>query len=216
MPSIFLVDDHKVVRDGLKAILELQSDIVYTGVASNGLQALSRIEALRPDIVVMDITMPEMNGLEATRRVLKSCPQTKVIILSMHSSMEHVIRAFEAGARGFLVKESAGAEVVEAVRTIQKGFRYLSPKIQDKIIKAYIDEYSSEETICPLDRLNAREREVLQLVAEGKSSKYIADKLSLSTTTVNTYRSRLMKKLHLKSTSELIKFAIQHDLTPLD
>ncbi len=214
--NVFLVDDHKVVRDGLKAILAMQEDIKCVGEAINGRKALNRIEVLEPDVVVMDITMPEMNGIEAARRVLKSCSQTKVIILSMHSSMEHVLRALKAGALGFLVKESAGAEVAEAVRTVQKGYRYLSPKIEDKIIQTYMERYSSQEMICPLERLNPREREVLQYVVEGKSSQDIADTLSLSVTTVNTYRSRLMKKLDIKSMPELIKFAIQHNLTPLD
>lgn len=214
--SVFLVDDHKVVRDGLRAILEMQNDLEYMGEATNGREALNRLEVHCPDVVVMDITMPEMNGIEATRRVRKCCPQTEVIVLSMHSSMEHVWRALKAGARGFLVKESAGAEVAEAVRMVRKGHRYLSPKVQDQMIQSYIEQYSSEEMACPLERLNDREREVLQYVVEGKSSRDIAELLSLSTTTVDTYRSRLMQKLDLETMPELVKFAIQHDLTPLE
>ncbi len=214
--TVFLADDHKIVRDGLKAIIELQNDIEYVGGADDGLQALKKIEALRPDIVVMDITMPNLNGIEVARQVLQVCPDSQVVILSMHSTMEYVSRALQAGARGFILKETAGTEVIDAVRSVYAGHRYLSPKIEDQVIRGYLDLCSSGESLCPMDNLSSRERKVLQLIVEGRSRDRIAEMLSISANTVSTYRTRLMRKLNIDTIPELVRFAIQHGLTPLD
>ena len=214
--KVFLADDHVVVRDGLKFILEAQGDITVVGEASNGRQAVNQVEKLQPDVVVMDVAMPELNGIEATRQIRTALPNTQVVMLSVYSSSEHIYRALKAGARGYLFKESAGAEVVKAVRTVHAGRRYLCEKIADTMIDSYIQQREEAEAKSPLERLSIRERQVLQLVVEGKSSKEIASILQLSPKSIETYRSRLMQKLGVKDLPSLVKFAIQHGLTPLE
>ena len=214
--TVFLADDHAVVRDGLRLLLEAQPDLSVIGDAANGREAVRRVATLCPDVVVMDIAMPELNGIEAAREIGEVCPSTQIIILSIHSTIEHVFRALQAGARGYLLKESAGIEVVNAVRAVHAGHRYLSPKISDSLVDDYVRQRQSAEAKSPLARLSPREREVLQLVVEGKSSAEIADTLSLSVKTVETYRTRLMHKLGVSDLPGLVKFAIQHGLTPLE
>jgi len=214
--TVFLADDHAVVRDGLRVLLEALPDIKVIGDAANGRETVRRVARLCPDVVVMDIAMPELNGIEAAREITQVCPSTQVIILSMHSTTEHVFRALQAGARGYLLKESAGIEVVNAVRAVHAGRRYLSLKISDSLIDDYVHQRQAAETSSPLARLSPRERQVLQLVVEGKSSAEIASILSLSLKTVETYRSRLMQKLGISDLPSLVKFAIQHGLTPLE
>lgn len=214
--SVFLADDHAVVRDGLRALLEAQPDIRVIGDAANGREAVRRAVQLCPDVMILDIAMPELNGIDTAWEIGKVCPTTRVIILSMHATTEHIFRALQAGVRGYLLKESAGSEVVNAVRAVQTGQRYLSQKISDKLVDDYISQRRAAQTESPLGRLSLREREVLQLVAEGKSSAEIADILSLSLKTVETYRSRLMHKLGISDLPDLVRFAIQHGLTTLE
>jgi len=213
---VFLADDHTVVRDGLRLILEAQEDITVVGEAADGHQAIDRVLKAKPDVVIMDIAMPGLNGIEATLQILKSCPSVKVLILSMHSSPEYISRALKAGAFGFLLKESAGKEVVRAVKTIYLGHRYLCQKISEAVINDYIDLQEAAPARSPLTRLSPREREVLQLVTEGKTTKEIGQMLFLSPKTVETYRSRLMVKLGIKDVPGLVKFAIQHGITSLE
>lgn len=213
---VFLADDHAVVRDGLRALLEAQDDITVVGDAANGRQAVDQVRKLRPDVVVMDIAMPELNGIEATQQIRESCPSTQVVILSMHSSPEHVFRALQAGARGYLIKESAGKEVAMAVRALHAGRRYFSRQITDTVIDDYIHQRQFSSDQSPLGSLSPREREVLQLVVEGKSSVEIAEILFLSPKTVETYRSRVMEKLGIHDLPGLVKFAIQQGLTTLE
>jgi len=212
--KVFLADDHAVVRDGLRALLEAQDDITIVGDAADGRQAVNQIGKLRPDVAVMDIAMPELNGIEATHEIHELCPSTKIVILSVYGTSEHIFRALQAGARGYLMKESTGEEVVAAVRAVHAGRRYLSRKIDDILIDDYIHQQGAIEAKSPLETLSQREREVLQLVAEGKSSADIAEILYLSPKTVETYRSRLMQKLGVSNLPDLIKFAIQHGLSP--
>jgi DNA-binding NarL/FixJ family response regulator len=214
--TVFLADDHAVVRDGLRVLLEAQPDIKVIGDAANGRETVRRVVQLCPDVVVMDIAMPELNGIEAAREIAQVCPSTQVIILSMHSTTEHVFQALQAGARGYLLKESAGIEVVNAVRAVHADHRYLSQKISDGLVDDYVRQRQAAEAKSPLARLSPREREVLQLVVEGKSSAEIAGILSLSLKTIETYRSRLMHKLGISDLPGLVKFAIQHGLTPLE
>jgi DNA-binding NarL/FixJ family response regulator len=214
--TVFLADDHAVVRDGLRALLEAQPDMRVIGDAANGRETVRRVARLCPDVVVLDIAMPELNGIEAAWEIREVCPATQVIILSMHSTTEHIFRALEAGVHGYLLKESAGIEVVDAVRAVHSGQRYLSQRISDRIIDDYVRQRQAGQAKSPLARLSPREREVLQLVAEGKSSAEIADILSLSLKTVETYRSRLMGKLGISDLPGLVRFAIQHGLTPLE
>jgi len=213
MIRVLLADDHAVVRDGLRVLLEAQSDIDVVGDAANGREAVRLARNLHPDVAVMDIAMPELNGIEATAQLHDACPLTQVLILSMHSTTEHIFRALQAGARGYLLKDSAGSEVVDAVRAVHTGQRYLSHKIAAAVIDDYIAE---RHRLSPLESLSRRERQILQLVAEGKSSAEIAAMLFLSPKTVDTYRSRMMHKLGISELPSLVKFAIQHGVTKLD
>jgi DNA-binding NarL/FixJ family response regulator len=213
MIRVILADDHAVVRDGLRVLLEAQSDLEVVGGAANGRQAVRLVHELRPDVVVMDIAMPELKGIEATQQIHDASPSTQVLVLSMHSTTEHIFRALQAGARGYLLKDSAGAEVVDAVRVVNAGRRYLSQKIASTVVDDYISE---RHRASPLDSLSPRERQILQLVAEGKSSAEAAAMLFLSPKTVDTYRSRMMQKLAIDDLPSLVKFAIQHGVTQLD
>ena len=213
MIKVLLADDHAVVRDGLRVLLEAQSDISVVGDVANGREAVRFVLQQHPDVVVLDIAMPELNGIEATQQIHDASPSTQVLILSMHSTTEHIFRALQAGARGYLLKDSAGAEVVDAVRVVHAGRRYLSQKIAATVIDDYIAE---RHRASPLESLSSRERQILQLVAEGKSSTEIAAILFLSPKTVDTYRSRLMHKLDIGDLPSLVKFAIQHGVIQLE
>ena len=214
--TVFLADDHTLVRDGLRMIIEAQPEMKIVGDAANGRDAVNRIRELCPDVAVLDIAMPELNGIEAARQLYEVCPETRVIVFSMHNNSKHIFYALRAGVRGYLLKEAAGAEVVEAIRAVYEGHRYLSQSISDKILDDYLNHQEIAEARTPLARLSPRELEVLQLVAEGKSSATIANILFLSPKTVETYRVRLMQKLNLDSLPGLVKFAVQHGLTPLE
>jgi DNA-binding NarL/FixJ family response regulator len=211
--TVFLADDHRVVREGLKMLLETNQDIKVIGSADNGRDAIGRIEDLKPDIAIIDIAMPGLNGIEITAQVREKLATTRCIILSMHSTSEHIFRAFQAGAWGYVLKEAAGSEVIDAVRSVYSGNRYLCKKIADVVIDSHILKQESQMSEkSPLERLSAREREILQLVAEGKSSADIAAILLISQKTVETYRSRLMQKLGIHDIPSLVKFAIKHGI----
>ncbi len=214
--SILIADDHRVVLDGLRLLLETKGDIKVVGEAINGREAVRKARELKPDIVIMDIAMPELNGIEAAGLIGKLSPATRVIILSMHSTTEHITRAFKAGAYSYLLKESTGLELIDAVRTVYAGHRYMSQKISDMLIGVYAEHPHGNPAETPLESLSPREREILQLVVEGKSSAEIAKIIFLSPKTVETYRSRLMQKLGIKNLPDLIKFAIQKGLTSLE
>ena len=211
--TVFLADDHRVLRDGLRILLESQDDIRVVGDAENGNKAIAGILGTEPDVVVMDITMPELNGIDAAQIVHETLPETGIVILSIHSDLEHVFRALQAGAQGYLLKESAGSEVISAVRAVYLRRRYLSPSIRDTLTEAYMQ---NREIRSPLELLSLREKEVLQLTVEGHSSIAIAEKLGLSPKTVETYRSRLMGKIGVHDLPELVRFAIKHGITSVD
>jgi DNA-binding NarL/FixJ family response regulator len=213
--AVFLADDHTVFRDGLRLLLEAEGDIIVVGDAANGRETVRQVGQLRPDVVVMDVAMPELNGIEATRQIRVISPSTQVVVLSMYYTTEHVFQALQAGASGYMPKESAGVEVVNAVRAVHAGHRYLSQDISDKVIDAYVRQRETAEAGGPLAVLSPREREILQLVVEGKSSTEIAGLLSLSAKTIDTYRSRMMRKLGISDLPSLVKFAILNGLTPL-
>jgi DNA-binding NarL/FixJ family response regulator len=216
MITVFLADDHAVVRDGLRFLLEAQDEIKVVGDAADGHETVRQVATLCPHIVLIDIGMPRLNGIEATQQICRACPDTQVIILSIHASRVHISRALGAGARGYVLKESAGREVIEAVRAVQAGHRYLSKKIADRVIEDYAERSTEDEANSPLASLTSREREVLQLVVEGKSSSEIATILSLSPKTVETYRSRLMHRLEIDDLPTLVRFAIRHGIIPLE
>ncbi|UCG26021.1 MAG: response regulator transcription factor [Chloroflexota bacterium] len=224
--TVFLADDHAVVRDGLRYMLEAQPDIEVIGDAADGREAVRLIAQLEPDVAIVDITMPELNGIDATLQIREVCPATKVIILSMHANTRHIARALQAGAQGYLVKESAGIEVVKAVHAVNDGHHYLSQAVSDAVIDDYVLQgraagkssmaHGSMAHGSALESLSAREREVLQLVVEGKSSAEIAGILNLSPKTVESYRSRMMQKLEIGDLPTLVRFAIKQGLTPLE
>lgn len=212
---VMIVDDHQIVRDGLKAILHHEEGIGVIAEADNGRTALRLVDELKPEIVIMDIAMPDMNGIEATRRISSEHPEIKVLILSMHHDKRMVIEVFNAGARGYLLKECASDELLRAIRTLLQGEMYLSPKISSIVVKDLVKKQQGENP-SEIFSLSSREREVLQLLAEGKNMKEIAFTLDVSIKTVEAFRKRLMDKLKVNSIAELTKIAIREGLTSLD
>jgi two-component system, NarL family, response regulator NreC len=211
--TVMIVDDHAVVSEGLRNLIEAQNDMRVVGCVADGREAVNKAKELKPDVVLMDIAMPNLNGIEATHLIRTRLETTQVVILSMHSNQEYVVRALQAGARGYVLKKSASKEVVDAIRTAHQGGRYLS----QKLVEGAIDELLRDGSITdPLDVLSSRERQVLQLLVEGKSNAVIARILSLSPKTVETYRARVMQKLNIDDIPSLVKFAIQHGVTPLE
>ena len=209
--NILIADDHEIVRKGLAMIIfESLSDMVIVGEAKNGREALAQAEALSPDVIIMDISMPDLNGIEATRMICERLPSVRVIILSMHHTREHVFRAMQAGAWGYLLKESAGLNIIAAVNAVMKGRRYFSEGVEPP---AQTRRGYSGSTASPIDSLSPRELEVIQFVVEGKTSAEIAEILKLSPKSIETYRSRLMQKLSIGTISALVKFAILHGIT---
>jgi DNA-binding NarL/FixJ family response regulator len=212
--SVFIADDHTVVRDGLRALLEANPDIVVVGDTGDGQTAINQVQSLHPDIVIMDISMPVLNGISATQQIMDLSPQVQVIILSMLGTPEHIFRALQAGARGYLLKESAGREVMEAVLAVYAGEVYLSQPITNTLISDYLQQRGQAQGQSLVDRLSQREREILPLVVEGKTSAEIAQVLFLSPKTVESYRSRMMNKLGVENLPSLIKLAIEEGLLP--
>jgi DNA-binding NarL/FixJ family response regulator len=211
MIKILLADDHTVLTDGLRILIESHKDMQVIGIATDGRQAVNMMKANCPDVVLMDVSMPILNGIEAARQVRELCPKILILMLSMHADIEYVNRALQAGAKGYILKESAGAEVLQAIREVIAGRTFFSAKITEKMLVTLSNAQKG-----PLDSLSDREREVLQLTVEGQTSLEIAAQLSLSPKTVETYRSRIMTKLDLDSLPALVKFAIQHGVTGLE
>lgn len=206
---ILLADDHAVVRDGLRALLDAARGMQVVGSVADGREAVLEATRLKPDVVVMDINMPLLNGIEAALQIGAIESPPRVLMLSMHGSSEHIYRALQAGALGYLLKESAGSEVVGAVRAVAAGRRYLSAQIANTALDAYVAE---GRTRSPVESLSARERQLLQLLSEGRSNTEAAGVMSLSVKTVETYRSRLMRKLGLNDLPALVRFAQDHGL----
>jgi len=215
MISIILADDHVIMRDGLRHLLEEESDIEIVGEADNGRDAVEISLKNKPDIVIMDVAMHDMNGIEATRQIIKENPKIKIIALSMHSERQIVVGIFRAGASGYLLKASTSAELVEAIRTVYRGRNYLSQKISDIVLQEISDVKKDSEGIS-IDILTNRESEILQLIAEGNSTKRIAEVLFISPKTVESHRANIMEKLDIHNLPELTKYAIQAGLTSLD
>jgi DNA-binding NarL/FixJ family response regulator len=209
---ILIADDHGVVAEGLKHLVEAQSDMEVLSLAVDGREAVRQARDLQPDVVLMDLSMPELNGADATRAILERDPKCRVIVLSMYSEREYVRRALKAGAAGYVVKRSAAKEVVEAIRAVHAGQRYLSPRVADVVINDYAGDGAEDL----LSKLSQREREVLQLLAEGRTGAQIAERLSLSQKTVETYRARLVEKLGIRDVAGLVRFAIQRGIVSLD
>jgi DNA-binding NarL/FixJ family response regulator len=213
--KILLADDHKIVRDGLRAMIAGHPDLEVVAEAENGRTALHLVKQLSPDIVIMDISMPDLNGIEATRHIVADAPRVKIIALSMHSDGHYVKELFKAGASGYLLKECAFEELANAIHTVAADQIYLSPRITHVVINDYLNKVPMAKNSV-FSVLTAREREVLQLLAEGKTTKEIAFTLDLSTKTVEAHRQKIMEKSKLHSVAELTKYAIREGLTSLE
>ncbi len=204
---ILLADDHAMVRQGFRLILSAEPDMEIVGEAGNGRETVEMAERLQPDVVVMDVAMPELNGIEATRRLATGSPRTRVLALSMYKDSVYVREILRAGARGYLLKDAIDRDLLAAVRAVAAGEGYLSPAVSEAVLSDYRRHVSD-----PLDLLTSREREVLQMIAEGKTNKEIAAALKLSVYTVDAHRGRIMEKLNLHSVSELVRFALRSGL----
>ena len=204
---ILLADDHAILRQGLRLILSAHADLEVVGEAGNGNEAVELAGKLHPDIVVMDVAMPELNGIEATKRMIQAEPRLKVLVLSMHKEGVYVREILRAGARGYILKDAIDTELLNAVRSVARGDGYISPAVSGALLSDYRKNVTD-----PLDLLTNREREVLKLIAEGKTNKEIATTLNLSVYTVDSHRGKVMEKLNLHSTGELVRFAMKHGL----
>ncbi|HEY6802747.1 MAG TPA: response regulator transcription factor [Pyrinomonadaceae bacterium] len=207
---IFLADDHMVVREGLKSLINAQPDMQVIGEAENGAQALRSVIALSPDVVVMDISMPEMNGIEATERLRKECPRTKVVALTIYEDMGYLRQLLKAGAVGYVLKRAVVEELVSAIRICAAGGSYIEPKLAGQVVSTYISRGSSSTTA--QGELSDREGQVLRFVAWGCSNKEIASKLNISVKTVETYKVRLMGKLDLRSRVDMVRYALRQGM----
>jgi len=210
--SLLLVDDHPIFRQGLRALLETESEFTIVGEAGDGLEAVRLVERLRPEVVVIDLMMPVLNGLEVTRQV---CSLTRVVILSMHANEAYVVEALQNGAYAYILKDSTAADLVEAIHTVMLGRRYLSPPLSERAIEAYIQKTHSS-TLDPFDTLTTREREVFHLVAQGYSNNEVSEQLSISSRTVEIHRANLMRKLKLHNQTDLIRYAIKRGIIQLE
>jgi len=211
--DVMLLDDHAVVREGLQALLAAQPDIRVVGSFGDARSALSFAAQRAPDVAVLDIAMPGMDGIEAARRIHDLCPEAHILMLSMHASPEHVYQALRAGASGYVLKESAGGEVVAAVRALHAGRRYVSEKIPPRVLEDYFRERGADH---PLERLSRRELQVLKLTVEGHTSSEVGALLCVSPKSIETYRSRMMAKLEIGDLATLVKFAIRHGVTSVE
>ncbi len=206
---ILLADDHSVMRTGLRLVLERQSDFEVVAEASDGREAVTLAQQHTPDVVVMDVTMPNLNGIEAARQINNALPETAIVMLSMHSDESYVLRALKSGARGYMLKESAESDVITAIRTVHSGKAFFSAGVSSMLKEDYVRELQDREIEDSYELLTTREREILQLIAEGKSNKEIANLLNLSLYTVETHRGNMMEKLNLHTVPEIILYAVR-------
>jgi two-component system response regulator NreC len=212
---VILADDHRMIREGIRALLERQQDIEVVGEAADGREAVRLAVRLRPDVVVMDVSMPMLNGIEATRQIRRDCPNSRVLILTVHESEDYVAQLLAAGANGYIIKRAASEELISAIRAVFREEAFLYPSVAKVVIEDYVRQLRERGVLTAPDLLTSREREVLQLIAEGYTNREIADLLHLSIKTVQNHRSKIMKKLDLHDRGELIKYAIQHGIIHL-
>jgi two-component system, NarL family, response regulator NreC len=206
---ILLADDHQLMRSGLRLLIEQQPDLAVVGEAADGREAVAMAKSLRPDVVVMDIAMPNLNGIEAAHQITQNQPEIAVIMLSMHPDESYVLRALKSGAKGYLLKDSAESDLIQAIRAVAQGKSFFSPAVSKVLLDDYVRKLKRSGAEDAYDLLTSREREILQLVAEGKSNKDVANLLNLSVYTVETHRSNIMQKLHLKGVPELTLYAVR-------
>ncbi|GAB4541049.1 MAG: response regulator transcription factor [Anaerolineae bacterium] len=213
--SIVLADDHQVVRQGLRALLETEADFHLIGEAGDGLETVQLVERLKPDVLIVDLMMPGLNGLEITRQVTQRASPTRVVILSMHANEAYVLEALRNGAGAYVLKDSSAADLVQAVRQVVAGRHYLSPPLSERAIETYLHK-ASPAAQDPYETLTAREREVLHLAAEGYTNAEIAERLSISPRTAETHRANMMRKLDLRTQTDLIRYALRRGILPLE
>lgn len=213
---ILIADDHTIVRQGLARLLEDQPDMEVVGEAINGRMALEKAEALKPDVVIMDIAMPQMNGIEAAKRVCKSLPKTRVLVLSMYSHEHYIHDLLGAGVSGYLLKDAGGRDIINAIHAAMNGETYLSPSISKMVVSSYLSPQKASSREVRYSQLSNREREVFQLIAEGYSTRQIADMLCVSISTVKSHRSNILEKLQIETPVQLVHFALQLGLVDPD
>lgn len=211
--KVVIAEDHTILREGLRALLSSSADFVIVGEAEDGRSAIQCVENVKPDLVLMDLSMPRMNGMEALREIKKLCPETKVLALTVHKTEEYVLATLDAGADGYVLKDATHTELVMAIKSVLMGKPYLSPGISEKVIAGYLEGRRTLKSRSSWDTLTQREREILKLIAEGHKSKEIADYLCISVKTVETHRANLMRKLDLHNVSALTAFAMEKGLT---
>jgi DNA-binding NarL/FixJ family response regulator len=213
---VLLVEDHTLVRMGIRALLgSAGKEVEVVGEAGNGRDAVELCRTLNPDLVLMDVAMPELNGIEAARQILQQQPEVRIIMLSMHATRQHIFESLKAGVRGYVLKDAAFADLLVAIRAVMSGRTHVSPQLSDVVMQDYIRRAKGTEPVDELEKLSGREREILQLIAEGKSSAEIADALHISVRTVDTHRHNLMEKLRIHSIAGLTRFAIRTGLCSL-
>lgn len=211
--SIVLADDHYIVRQGLRSLLEGEKDLSVIGEAGGGLEAIKLVESLQPDILVVDLKMADMNGIEVARRIAKSSPRTQVVILSMHADESYVLEALQAQVRAYVLKDSTGSQLLHAIREAAAGHRYLSPPLSEKAIEVYARN-AEATALQPHEKLSPRERELLGLLTEGYTNTEIAERLCVSRRTVDAHRANLKRKLGMRSQAQLIRYALEHGILP--
>ena len=213
--SVVLVEDHQVVREGVRALLEAQPDFAVVGEAASGLGVSDLVERLTPDVLIVDLMLPGLSGLEVTRQVSHRVPTTHIIILSMHANEAYVLQALSSGAAGYVLKDSSAEDLVRAIHEVMEGRRFLSPPLSERAIEAYMQK-AQDAMFDPYDALTSREREVLHLAAEGRTNAEIAAELSISPRTAEVHRANLMRKLSLRNQTELIRYALRRGILPMD
>lgn len=213
--TVLVADDHTIVRKGICSLIDGKADIQVIGEAEDGRDAIEKAEALSPDVILMDITMPHLNGLEATRQIKKMFPQIKILALTMYTNEEYILQILQAGASGYVVKQAAPAELLSAIQAVYRGDSFLSPSISKTLIDEYIKHTAPQNPI-EQEKLTDREREVLQLIAEGYSNREIADKLNLSVKTIGVHRTNIMEKLEVHNVTDLVKYALRKGIISLD
>jgi DNA-binding NarL/FixJ family response regulator len=214
--SFLIVDDHRLMRAGLRALLERDLQYQVVGEADNGRLALEMAASCKPDIIIMDVGMPELNGIEASRQIVERTPDIRIIALSIHEDVDYVVEMLKAGARGYLLKDSALEELGQAIRSVLEGQTYVAQKLATQVFDDYVRRVGSRRNDSAYSLLSARDREIVQLLAEGHTSKEIAERLSLAASSVETYRSQIMAKLNLRSIAALTKYAIREGITTVD
>lgn len=213
---MLIADDHKIVRQGIRKLLETEPDLEVLGEARDGHEAVKKAGQLKPDLVLMDIAMSNLNGLEATRQIKKAFPRIKILILTMHKSEEYVLQSLQAGASGYLLKDAAVEDLVSAIRSVYKLDSFLSPAVSKTVIDAYLSKHKTKRRSSVFEILTDREREILQLIAEGHTNRKIADTLFISVKTVEAHRSNIMRKLNIHDITDLVKYAIKKGVVDLN